>query len=94
MSLLSCLLSIHIAGGTVALLSGPVPMLSHKGGWLHRRAGDVFAIAMLLAAVAGFMLALVKWNVLLMVIGVFDILPGVLRPASHPLPAPRPPHAA
>ena len=64
------LLAFHIAGATVVLLSEPVPMLSRKGGKLHRRAGDVLATAMMLAAIAGFGLALLHWNVLLLGIAV------------------------
>ena len=74
------LLAFHIAGATVALLSGPIPMLSRKGGKLHRRAGDVLATAMMLAAIAGFGLALLHWNVLLLGIAVltfFLVVSGV-----------------
>lgn len=38
---------IHIAGGLVALAAGPVALIATKGGLVHRRAGAVFAIAML-----------------------------------------------
>jgi uncharacterized membrane protein len=38
---------IHIAGGLVALAAGPVALIVAKGGRVHRRAGAVFAVAML-----------------------------------------------
>lgn len=38
---------IHIAGGLVALAAGPVALIAAKGGRVHRRAGFVFATAML-----------------------------------------------
>jgi uncharacterized membrane protein len=72
MSLFNCLLALHIAGGTVALLSGPVPMLSRKGSRLHRRAGDIYAVAMMLTVVLALVLAAMKGNVLLLVIAVFS----------------------
>jgi uncharacterized membrane protein len=40
------LLTLHVAGGTVALLAMLVPLFSRKGGRLHRRAGWVFVGAM------------------------------------------------
>jgi uncharacterized membrane protein len=64
------LLALHVTAGAVALLSGPVPMLSRKGGWLHKRSGDVFATAMALAAVLAFTLAAMRRDVLLLGIAV------------------------
>ena len=46
---------VHIAGGLVAIVAGPVSLLAPKGRWLHRRAGAAFYWAML--AMAGFALA-------------------------------------
>jgi uncharacterized membrane protein len=37
--------SIHILAGLVALTAGVVAMLSRKGQWRHRRAGDAYLIA-------------------------------------------------
>lgn len=58
MSALHALLMVHIGTGTIALISGPVPMLSRKGSRLHRRAGMVYAWFMIIAAVSAFALAL------------------------------------
>src|SRR5687767_14642553 len=38
---------IHIAGGLVALAAGPAALIAAKGSRVHRRAGLVFATAML-----------------------------------------------
>jgi uncharacterized membrane protein len=47
------ILFLHIAGGTVGIISGTVALLSRKGGRLHRRAGTVFFVAMLIMATIG-----------------------------------------
>jgi hypothetical protein len=45
---------LHIAGGAVALLAGVTAICAPKGGRLHRRAGNLFFVAMLaMAAFAG-----------------------------------------
>lgn len=43
----------HIGGGTVGLLSGTVALLSRKGGKLHRAAGNVFLVSMLIMSGIG-----------------------------------------
>lgn len=43
----------HIGGGTVGLLSGWVALLSPKGGKLHRAAGNVFLVSMLIMSGIG-----------------------------------------
>ena len=47
------LLYSHIGGGTVGLFSGTVALLSRKGGKLHRLAGNVFFVSMLVMAGIG-----------------------------------------
>ena len=54
------LLFLHIGGASTALICGPVAMFAPKGGRLHRAAGNVFFVGMLLmsgigAAVAPFL---------------------------------------
>ena len=44
--MMTTLLGIHIAAGSVALSSMLIPMVAGKGGTLHRRAGWVFVAAM------------------------------------------------
>lgn len=43
------LLTLHIGGGSLGILSGTVALLSRKGAPLHRAAGSVFFAAMLTA---------------------------------------------
>ncbi len=41
---------LHIGAGTLGLLSGTVAVFAHKGGRLHRTAGTVFFVSMLVMA--------------------------------------------
>ena len=41
---------IHIGGGANGLVSGTVAVFARKGGYLHRKAGTVFVVAMLIMA--------------------------------------------
>ena len=47
------ILFLHIAGGTVGIISGAVALLSRKGGRSHRIAGTVFLVSMLIMATIG-----------------------------------------
>ena len=51
------LLTTHIAAGGLAICLGSVALLAAKGGWLHRRAGLAFVIAMIAMGVSGSILA-------------------------------------
>ena len=51
---------LHIAGGSVALLSGVVAICARKGGPLHRLAGNVFFAAMLVMAAFAAALAILR----------------------------------
>ena len=44
-------ISLHIPAGLVGLIAGIVAMLSRKGAWWHRRAGDAYLIAIATLAV-------------------------------------------
>lgn len=48
---MTVLIWVHIAGGTLALLSGAVAATARKGGTLHARAGAWFFAAMLVLGV-------------------------------------------
>jgi len=50
---------LHIGGGAIALLAGIIAVCARKGGALHRRAGSVFVLAMLVMAVFALYLAVV-----------------------------------
>jgi hypothetical protein len=52
--------AIHISAGTVGLASGTTAAVASKGGRLHRQAGTVFFVSMLLMAVFAIYLALVR----------------------------------
>lgn len=80
MSVFQILLGLHVLGGSVALLVGPIPMLARKGGSLHRKAGLVFCIALGCGSVSAFVLAIAVHNDLLLTIAVltaFLILSGM-----------------
>jgi hypothetical protein len=47
------ILFLHVAGGTVGIISGAVALRSRKGGRSHRIAGTVFLVAMLIMATIG-----------------------------------------
>ena len=42
--------ALHIGGGTVGLFSGVVAVVAAKGGRVHRAAGKVFVVAMLITS--------------------------------------------
>lgn len=47
------LLYLHIGGGTLGLVTGVIALLVRKGGRVHRAAGNVFVVAMLVMAGIG-----------------------------------------
>jgi uncharacterized membrane protein len=50
---------LHVLAGTVALLAGIIAMSSRKGAWVHRAAGTLFCVSMLVMAVLADYLAVV-----------------------------------
>jgi hypothetical protein len=56
----SPMLSVHIAGGLVGLLSGAAAMTLRKGSRWHGMAGNVFSASMLVMSAAATYLAIVK----------------------------------
>src|SRR3954470_9555058 len=53
--LFKIILVVHIAAGAVALLVFSVPLLTKKGGRIHRRVGWVYVAAAATVAVTGFL---------------------------------------
>jgi hypothetical protein len=51
------LLAVHVAGGSAALLSMLLPLVSRKGGLTHRRAGWVFVVGMTIVSTTALALA-------------------------------------
>jgi hypothetical protein len=60
---ISPILALHIAGGTVGVLSGGATLCFRKGSRLHRHAGIVFVAAMLTMASCALYLAVVKFQI-------------------------------
>jgi len=56
------LLPVHIVAGVTALVAGFLAIFVLKGGWLHRRSGKVFVVAMLVLGISGAVLATIKFN--------------------------------
>src|SRR5947209_9222995 len=51
--------ALHIGGGTVGLFAGTIAAFARKGGKLHRSAGNIFTVSMLVMAVFAIYLAVV-----------------------------------
>ena len=66
------LLAFHIAAGSVALAMAAIALLTAKGGVHHVRAGRVYAAAMGLVCVTALPLALLGFDVILLLIAVFS----------------------
>ena len=49
--MLTSILYLHIAGGSAALLSMFIPLVTKKGGLTHRRAGWVFVSGMTIVSI-------------------------------------------
>lgn len=65
---------LHIGGGAIGLVSGTVAALAAKGGSLHRRAGTIFVVSMLVMSVLAIYLAVAEPDQLTNVfIGAFAI---------------------
>ena len=66
------LLALHVAGGSLALVAGLVPMLSKKGSRLHVLGGRIYLWCMAAVVASALPLAVMKANVFLATIGVFS----------------------
>ena len=72
-TLYSSLLTLHIATGSLALLTGTVNMLRQKGGEKHRKMGRLYVRCMLATGVSALVMAQLKPNPFLFIVGVFTI---------------------
>jgi hypothetical protein len=62
----------HIVAGTIALAAGLVAAFARKGGYLHRKAGNVFTVSMLvMATFAGYLAVVVPGQTVNLFIGTF-----------------------
>ena len=66
------LLVIHIAAGSVALLTAFVALVTAKGGVIHVRAGRIYAIGMTLIFLTAIPLAILGASVFLLLIAFFS----------------------
>jgi len=72
LSLTQAALAAHIGAGSVALITGAVAMMVRKGSRPHRRAGQIYFVAMTIVALTALVLSLLKANLFLGAIGVFS----------------------
>jgi hypothetical protein len=61
-TLFRAVLALHILGGAVGLVLGPVAMLAPKRPGPHTRAGEAYHWVMLLVSVTAALLALLDWS--------------------------------
>jgi hypothetical protein len=73
---------IHILAGVISLVAGFLALYSTKGGWLHRRAGRVFAYAMLTMTATAVLISIVqspnRINVLVGALTFYFVATGLL----------------
>jgi hypothetical protein len=70
--LMTTLLSLHVAAGTIALVVAPAAMLAVKGGRAHRRWGMIYFWSMALVAATAVGLSLWRPRVFLTLLAVFS----------------------
>lgn len=58
MTITNVLLTIHVTGGSIGILTGFAALILRKGSSLHRKVGNIFFIAMLFMATTGAYMAL------------------------------------
>jgi hypothetical protein len=65
---------LHVGAGMIALVSGTLAAFARKGGRLHRKAGTVFAVSMLvMATLAGYLAVAVPDQIVNLFIGTFVV---------------------
>ena len=67
------LLVIHVLAGFTGLLSGLLNMIMKKGGKTHRLVGKFFVAGMMISSFIALIMASIKTNYFLFVVGVFTI---------------------
>ena len=66
-------LTIHIFSGGLSLLLGTWNLLQKKGNISHKKVGLIFVWGMLITGFTAFVLAILKPNVFLFIIGIFTV---------------------
>jgi hypothetical protein len=64
---------IHVAGGTVALLTGLVAMLLKKSPGDHATSGNIYYWGMMVNGISALVMTLIKFNLFFLVLGVFSL---------------------
>lgn len=67
------LLLIHVAGGTVALITGLLAMFLKKSPGKHAVAGNIYYWAMMINGSSAIVMTLIKFNLFFLVIGIFSL---------------------
>ena len=67
------LLLIHVAGGTVALMTGLLAMFLKKSPGRHAAAGNIYYWAMMINGSSAIVMTLIKFNLFFLVIGIFSM---------------------
>lgn len=67
------LLFLHIAAGSLSLLTGGLNMILPKGGKRHQKIGRLFVTGMMLTGGSALFMAQIKPNPFLFIIGIFTI---------------------
>jgi uncharacterized membrane protein len=71
--MIQTILFLHILAGVAALAAAGISVGSAKGGWLHRRSGNIYTLAMLVVGVSALVLAVVHPNPFLFAVGIFSL---------------------
>ncbi|KPQ06782.1 MAG: putative membrane protein (DUF2306) [Rhodobacteraceae bacterium HLUCCA12] len=67
------LLFLHILAGVAALAAAGVAIASTKGGRMHRRSGNAYALAMLITGTTALVLAIIHPDAFLFAVGLFSL---------------------
>jgi uncharacterized membrane protein len=66
-------LFLHILAGVTALAAAGIAVGSAKGGRLHRRAGNIYTLAMLVTGLSALFLSVMDQNLFLFAVGIFSL---------------------
>lgn len=72
-TLFNLFLILHIAGGSIGLLSGSLNLIQTKGNKKHRIVGKAFVYSMLTTGISALILSAIHPNNFLFIVGVFTI---------------------
>ena len=72
-SIFTILLLIHIASGSIGLITGTINLIRKKGDKPHKKFGVFFLSGMLINGVSGLLMSLIHFNFFLFIVGIFSI---------------------